>query len=168
MPPLTSGTFRRHKVRWGGFDKLGEVGRAWLFTVGALSLLVLTACPSRRDALTVAPDSIRAAEPLETLASNYRSIAAYEMLADGVEFRVLVYRDYDKDHRIVVYRRSGDVYHRYGAEFNLLGFSEPAPSESCGGCIRTVHRDTGSAERLVLTAEGVDLVPEEGEWVQMH
>lgn len=134
-------------------------------TVGAaVLLLVLTACPSSHDGPVAAPDSISAAEPLEALASKYESVAAYEMAADGVELRVLVYRDYETDHRIVVYRHEGAVYNRYGAEFNLLGFSEPAPSKSCGGCIRTIHRATGSAERLLLSADRVDLVPEEGEW----
>jgi len=149
-------------------NKLKEVARSCSFSMAVVLVLVLTACPSSRDARAVAPDSIPASEPVEALALKYQSVAAYEAVADGVEFRVLVYRDYESDHRIMVYRRSGHFYRRHGAEFNLLGYSEPAPSELCGGCIRTVHRETGSAEQLVLTAETVDLVPEEGEWVEIR
>jgi len=142
--------------------------RERLLPAAAISVLLLGACSPGRDSVVPAPDSFPASTPVEDLAATYKSAAAYKLSADGEEFRVLIYRDFESDHRILVYRRNGPSFHRHGAEFNILGSLEPAPSDLCGGCIRVVLRSGGAGDRLVVTVREVDLVPEEGVWEEVR
>jgi hypothetical protein len=102
--------------------------------------------------------------PASQLRQKYRATEAFELEAQPATLRVLVFRECVSDYKVIFYRRGQSGFLRFGPEFNLLNFEQPLLDGSPKPTIRTRHIPSGERHYFRVTADDVNLVPEQGEW----
>jgi hypothetical protein len=81
---------------------------------------------------------------------------------------VLVFHECESDYKVIFYRASQSGFDRFGPEFNLVNFEQPLLDSGPKPTIRTRHIPTGERQYFKVTAEEVDLVPEQGKWQDLR
>jgi hypothetical protein len=134
-----------------------ELAAALLLAVGTLSCRG-TSCPEAQY-----PPSLESG-PAEQLRQKYRATDVFELEAQPAALRVLVFRECESDYKVIFYRRGQSGFLRFGPEFNLLNFEQPLLDGNPKPTIRTRHIPSGERQYFSVTADDVNLVPEQGEW----
>lgn len=124
-----------------------------------LALLFVVGC----EAAVSYPETI-GAETNEELRSTYRCSQIFDIELEGRAYKVLVFEEHESDQKVLFYRLEEEGYRRFGAEFNLLGFAPPELEPGPPPLLRTRLLEPEEWFYFQITEEGVEHLPEEGEW----